>query len=472
MRYPYRFACCGLRSRAGPDAASAHSRGACRVLAPVNIVMFTNTFTPYIGGVAHSVAWLADGLRGEGHRVLVIAPEYDGKAGDETDIIRMPALQNFRGSDFPMPLPLARSLDDRLDTFEPDLVHSHHPFLLGDTALRVAASRNIPIVYTYHTRYELYGHYLAEGVPILERLVLSLALGYCELCDAVIAPSRSMASFLLEHGVESPVTVIPTGIEPASFAGGMGSRVRTELAIPVSAFVVGHVGRLAPEKNLPYLTAAVCLFLAANPAAHLVVVGEGPSRSGMQNMLTAHGFGERVHMLGALESSDLADIYAAMDVFAFSSHSETQGLVLAEAMAAGVPIVALDAFGAREIVHDGENGRLLPANASAERFADALCQVAQLRPKERRRLSEAACRTACSFSRKGTTRATLELYRELLERAPKSHPVASSTWSLAKRRLAQEWRIVGNFGHALGDALFAPDRSAAIEEERPNPEAQ
>jgi glycosyltransferase involved in cell wall biosynthesis len=192
----------------------------------------------------------------------------------------------------------------------------------------------------------------------------------------------------------------------------------------------------------------------------------------MQNMLTEHGFGERVHMLGALESKDLADIYAAMDVFAFSSHSETQGLVLAEAMAAGVPIVALDAFGAREIVRDGENGRLLSANASAERFADTLCQLAELRPKERRRLSAAARRTARSFSREGTTRATLELYRELLERAPRSHPVSSSTWSLAKRRLAQEWRIVGNFAHALGDALFAPDKSAAVDGERPNPGAQ
>src|SRR5690606_29410474 len=130
----------------------------------------------------------------------------------EFGVLRIPAVQNFRGSDFSVPIPLTRSLRETLADFAPDLVHSHHPFLLGDTALRVAATFDLPVVYACHTRYELYGHYVAQDAPLLQRMVLKLALGYCDLCDAVIAPSQSMADFLLEQGVATPINTIPTGI--------------------------------------------------------------------------------------------------------------------------------------------------------------------------------------------------------------------------------------------------------------------
>lgn len=139
----------------------------------MNIVMFTDTYQPHVGGVAHSVAWLAQSLRRAGHRALVVAPEFAGFSEDEPGVVRIPAVQNFRGSDFSVPLPLIRSLHETLTSFVPDLVHSHHPFLLGDTALRVSASFDLPIVYTYHTRYELYGHYVAQDAPLLQRLMLA-----------------------------------------------------------------------------------------------------------------------------------------------------------------------------------------------------------------------------------------------------------------------------------------------------------
>src|SRR5690606_14793396 len=119
----------------------------------MNIVMFTNTYRPHVGGVANSVAWLTDNLRSAGHRVLVVAAEFPGCAPEEFGVLRIPAVQNFRGSDFSVPIPLTRSLRETLADFAPDLVHSHHPFLLGDTALRVAATFDLPVVYACHTRY-------------------------------------------------------------------------------------------------------------------------------------------------------------------------------------------------------------------------------------------------------------------------------------------------------------------------------
>lgn len=419
----------------------------------MNVVMFTNTFSPHVGGVAHSVAWLADGLRRAGHRVLVIAPEYGEAARDEPDVLRIPAIQRFKGSEFSLPIPFTRSLDDAIAAFDPEIVHSHHPFLLGGSALRTSATLDLPIVYTYHTRYELYGHYVAQDAPVFRRLLLSLATGYCNLCDAVIAPSESTARHLAEHGVETPVTVIPTGIDLGFFAGGDGTRARAAARIPADAFVVGHVGRLAAEKNLGFLADAAAFLLASHPAAHLLVAGQGEMAAAIESRLQAAGVADRLHLLGTVEGRRLADVYAAMDVFAFSSLSETQGLVLAEAMAAGVPVVAIDAPGAREIVRDGANGRLLPAASSAMDFAQALAGL----EKRKAQLGGAARASAASFSGEETTARTLGVYSALLSERPVRKRIEGSSWKAAARRVGEEWKIFRNVAHAVGDAVLAPE---------------
>ncbi len=137
----------------------------------MNILMFTNTFTPHIGGVAHSVETLAATLRDLGHQVLVVAPDYPGAPQIEPGVMRIPAIQNFKGSEFSVPLPFSKPLERVLDGFAPEIIHSHHPFLLGHSALRIAAMRMVPVVFTYHTRYELYAHYVARDFAALRRLV-------------------------------------------------------------------------------------------------------------------------------------------------------------------------------------------------------------------------------------------------------------------------------------------------------------
>lgn len=415
--------------------------------------MFTNTFVPHVGGVAHSVSWLARDLRRNGHRVLVVAPEYAEAPEGEEDVLRLPALRNFAGSDFSVPVPFARSIDDAIEAFAPDIVHSHHPFLLGDMALRTGAALDLPVVYTYHTRYELYGHYVAQDAPALRRLILSLSTGYCELCDAVIAPSRSIARHLSANGVETPVSVIPTGIDLTFFSSGDRARARIEAGIPDDAFVVGHVGRLALEKNLDYLSDAVVRFLASSRNAHFLVAGQGEMTLAIRARFEAAGLAGRLHLAGTVTGHRLADIYAAMDVFAFSSLSETQGLVLAEAMAAGVPVVALDAAGAREIVSEGRTGRLLPGNAPAAEFAAAIGWV---EGQNRSRLRAEVRRSVAPYSREETTRKTVSLYASLLALHPGRKPVDDSHWKAVARRVGKEWRIFRNMAHAVGDAVLAP----------------
>ncbi|GAB4351738.1 MAG: glycosyltransferase family 4 protein [Oricola sp.] len=420
----------------------------------MNIVMFTNTYTPHVGGVARAVSGLVHGLRSKDHRVLVVAPTFPGMPKEEEGVVRIPAVQRFAGSDFSMPLPVTLQLTAELDAFEPDIVHSHHPFLLGDTALRVAAGRKIPAVFTYHTRYELYGHYVAQDSEVMKRLVVKLALGYCDLCNHVIAPSESIASLLAANGVTAPISVIPSGIDCALFASGNAGRARDLLAIPQDAPVVGHVGRLAPEKNLAFLIEALSLFLNGNAKAFCIVTGDGPMRPVMERRFLKEGLSPRVRFTGVLTGNDLADAYKAMDIFAFSSLSETQGLVLAEAMASGTPVAALDAPGAREVVRDGENGRLVSAAASPDEFARALAGLVALDKTRAAAMRAQAGNTAQAFSADIALNRTVTLYESLCAHA--APPVKPSTdlWETAKRRIAREVELLGNVAQAVSDAVL------------------
>jgi glycosyltransferase involved in cell wall biosynthesis len=419
----------------------------------MNVVMFTNTFLPHVGGVARAVETLRETLRARGHRVVVVAPEFDEAAGDETDVIRAPAVQHFNGSDFAVAAWVPAELWDELLGLPVDVVHSHHPFLLGGSALRHAASLDRPLVFTHHTRYEDYTHYVPGDLPGMRRFVIELATGYANLCDAVIAPSESIASLLVERGVQAPVHVVPTGVDAELFAHGDGAAARRRVGVPPEAWVVGHVGRLAPEKNLAWLAGVLARFVASRADAHVLVVGCGPSEATIRATFGASGLSDRLHVVGVLERQALADAYHAMNAFAFASHTETQGLVLAEALTAGVPVVALDAPGAREIVRDGSNGHLLRREDASD-FAAALTALADLPPEHRARLVATARETAAAFSRERCTDRLLEVYASVRRRHRAVDP-DDSPWATARRRIAAEWEIWRNVAGAAVEAVAA-----------------
>jgi len=137
----------------------------------MNILMLTNSFTPHVGGVARSVEQFASEFRNLGYRVVIVAPIFEGMPKDEDDVIRLPALQRFNGSDFSVPLPIPGRLRKILEDIRFDVVHSHHPFLLGDTALRIATTRNIPLIFTHHTLYDQYTHYIPGDSPRMKRFI-------------------------------------------------------------------------------------------------------------------------------------------------------------------------------------------------------------------------------------------------------------------------------------------------------------
>ena len=418
----------------------------------MNIVMITNTYLPHVGGVAHSVASFCEEYRRAGHQVLVVAPTFPNHPKEETDVIRVPAIQKFNGSDFSVRIPVPGFLSEKLDRFQPDLIHSHHPFLLGDAALRYASSRSLPLVFTHHTMYEQYTHYVPADLAAMKPFVMSLATEYANLCDQVIAPSESVATALRRRGVQAPLTVIPTGIERDRFAAGDGGKIRKRFGISKDSYVIGHLGRLAPEKNISFLAAAVAAFMDQYEDSQLLVVGAGPAKKDIKAILAGHQLADRLHFTGTLQGRDLVDAYHAMDVFAFASQSETQGMVLAEAMAAGLPVVALDAPGAREVVRDLENGRLL-ASERVEDFSAALTWLVQCSAREKARLRQEALRTAAAFDRTSCAEKALALYRQSEAGSRTAEAYEHSGWAQARRRLEAEWNLWSSRAEAAVQAL-------------------
>src|SRR5262245_596183 len=254
----------------------------------MNICMMSNTYLPHVGGVARSVQTFVEEYRSRGHEVLVVAPSFgENNANDsrgKDGVVRVPAIQQFNHSDFSVSLPLAALFSERIDQFGAHIVHSHHPFLLGDTALRIAASKHVPVVFTHHTLYEEYTHYVPFNSDALKQFTIEISTEYANLCDAVIAPSESIARLIKRRGVKAPITIIPTGIDVQAFASGHGGAFRSAMGIPPGKFVVGHVGRLAPEKNLNFLTRAVARFLKRSTNSVFLVVGAGPTEEEMRRI--------------------------------------------------------------------------------------------------------------------------------------------------------------------------------------------
>lgn len=414
--------------------------------------MVTNTYLPFIGGVERSVLLFTDEYRKMGHRVVIVAPSFQNMPQNEIDVIRVPALQHFNGTDFSVQLPIPGVLHNVIKDFSPDIVHSHHPFLMGDSALRIAAEYKIPIVYTFHTYYERYTHYVPGDSAALKRFVVALVVGYANLCDYVFAPSNSVAAELVKRGVVSPLDVVPTGIEVNEFANGDGKLFRNSIGINSSAFVIGFVSRLAPEKNIEFLGNAVKSFMEKRPDVCFLVIGIGPSENKIKDIFKCDGLEKRIFCPGVLTSKRLVDAYHAMDVFVFASQTETQGLVVIEAMASGVPVVVVDGPGTGEIVQNYKNGRLLK-DENIEEFCDALSWIEKLSPQKKNQIRQTAANSVIPFTKEICAARAVDIYMSLLAKSYMVRDHVNSVWEKTKMLIKMELELIKNMTRATGAAI-------------------
>ncbi|MEZ6129991.1 MAG: glycosyltransferase [Planctomycetaceae bacterium] len=426
----------------------------------MNITMFTNTYLPHVGGVANSVYRCETELRRRGFHVDVVAPEFEGAEESQEHLLRVPAIQNFNGSDFSLRLPQPWLVSDFIDQQQPQVIHSHHPFLLGDAALRTAYERNLPLVFTHHTMYEQYTHYVPLDSDAMQRVAIQMATEYCNLCTHVIAPSESIRELLTRRGVTVPITAIPTGIDLEFFGGGDRNRFLRQYDIDHNATVIGHVGRLAEEKNLTFLANAMARYLSDHASAVFVVVGDGSDRKSMEARLLDEVHPRQILFTGCQTGPELADAYAAMDLFAFASQSETQGMVVAEALAAGSSVVALDGPGVREIVCE-QNGRLLPGDASEQEFADALTELTA-EPHRLSRIGEVARESVKPLGMQACADQLAQLYASMAAEFEANKDHEFGPWDQLQGRIEAEWKLIVEKASALSAAITETEATRAV----------
>jgi 1,2-diacylglycerol 3-alpha-glucosyltransferase len=417
----------------------------------MNILMVTNTYEPIIGGLEKSVKDFSSEYRARGHKVLIVTPEHKGQK-PQPEVFRARAIQNFNGTDFSIELPVHPDLSQKLDIFKPDLVHSHHPYLIGDTALRIARQYKCGLVFTHHSLYELNTHYVPLDQKRLKKFVIALSVEYCNLSDQIIAPSPSIAKIIKERGVKKPVEIIPTGIRIDDFRSGDGTSFRQKHGISTESFVIGLVSRLAPEKNIDFLTQALITYLRSNEKAVFLAVGQGQSGKLLEKKFISQGLQKRLHMVGKLKGKDLTDAYHAMDVFAFASLSETQGLVLAEAFASGVPVVAVDAPGVRDVVQDKINGRLIEKGDPGA-FSKALEWVSRLSRQEYDNIRAAAVKRAEDFCLEKSVEKVLSLYEKVIDRKEAQSVCDFSSWHKILSLIKAEAALARSFVKAAQEAF-------------------
>jgi len=419
----------------------------------MRILMMTNTYFPIVGGLEQSIASFSEEFKTLGHEVLTVTPAFGGAPVEEQGVIRLPAFQKFNRTIFSVNFPVSRLLTQLMKEFSPDIIHSHCPFFMGDFALRLSRQHAIPLVFTYHTMFEEYAHDLPVQNEGVKRFMVKLAAGYADLVDRLIVPCESVQEILLKRGVKTPMEVVPTGIDLERFSKGDGKGFREQNHIPPDALVIGHAGRLASEKNLDFLIHCMVEALKKDERVHALIVGKGSSEKMIKDTFQEAGLQERVHLVGVLHYQHLVDAYFAMDVFAFASLSETQGIVLIEAMASGAPVVALDAPGARDMVQDGSNGRLL-MEMDQPGFSEALLWVLHRAFEETQAIKQAARTTAGEYTIGASAKRMLEIYEDARSKKTVSVGKRNSSQFLLWWQLKAEWDIYRNYVKSIATSIF------------------
>jgi glycosyltransferase involved in cell wall biosynthesis len=346
----------------------------------VRVLFISDVYFPRVNGVSTSIRTFRQDLALQDVHTRLVAPHYDcppEAAPEEQGVLRVPAARVPRDpEDRRMRWrALTRALD-ALPASEFDLVHIHTPFLAHYAGVRFARRANIACIATYHTFFEEYLHHYLPLLPrrLSRLLARSFTRSQCAAVQALIAPSEPMRAVLTGYGVSTPIHVLPTGLAADRFRAGDGRAFRARAGIDAQRPLVTYIGRVAHEKNIGFLVEVFRRVLASVPEALLVIAGEGPARAALRQQVAHLGLEGHVHFAGYLErDSALLDCYAAADVFVFASRTETQGLVLLEAMAQGVPVVSTAELGTRSILVPGSGALVVPEQQ--QEFAAAVVRV-------------------------------------------------------------------------------------------------
>jgi 1,2-diacylglycerol 3-alpha-glucosyltransferase len=397
----------------------------------MRIGMMVDTYKPHISGVTNYISLNKRYLEQTGHEVFVFTFGDEDYPDEEPNVIRSPGVPLFDTGMY-INVRHGRKAYNLMRTM--DLIHVHHPFTSGALSISFCRPRGIPVVFTNHTRYDLYVQAYLSGVADLVSgtFVQTYLPIFCRSCDLVISPSEGMRRVLVRMGVEVPIEVIPNGVDLNPFRQPAAPQERARFGFRPDDVILIYTGRLGPEKNLQFLLRSFAGTAQAYEHVGLVLVGEGPERDNLQDQVLQRGLKDRVHFTGMVPYSEMPCYLAMADAFVTASVTEVHPLSVIEAMAAGLPVLGIQSPGVGDTIEDGKTGFLSPEEDLAAFTARMMRLV--IDHENRKVMASRAREAAENYAVEKTVQLVLKRYKEVIEKAaPRKNDLRARTYRFLDR---------------------------------------
>jgi len=383
----------------------------------MRIAFFTNCYKPLVNGVVTSIVSLKEAYERKGHETYVFAPQVDGYIDQEKNVFRYRSVNLTKKVKYPIAIPLSFRAKKVISEFNPDIIHIHHPFVLSSPAIMYGKKLGIPKILTLHTQYEQYAYYIA---PIPQKLtheaIKMIISNLAYKIDCITTPSESMKDLIKSYGIKNRIEVIPNAIELDSFRQKDELKcleIKKRYNLKENDKIILYVGRIAQEKSIDKIIEALAIIKKkGSNNVKLLIVGEGPALDELRQLVRSLQIEEEVIFTGVVSNKEIRHYYKIAYLFAIASTTETFGIVIIEALASGIPVLAVRAPGAVDILTDGLDGLLV--DDDVEKFANALDKIIR-EPELRERLSWGALKTSEKYSIDIVSERMLNLYREVIE---------------------------------------------------------
>jgi 1,2-diacylglycerol 3-alpha-glucosyltransferase len=416
----------------------------------LRIAHFTNTYFPVMSGVVRSISTFRRAQEQLGHTVFVFGQDAPGHEDEEPFVFRYPSF-NIPIRNYPATIPVSPYIDWVLPILKPDVLHAHHPSPMGNAASDKAEKLGAPLVFTHHTRYQEYAQHMGLPEEMVRELIERQLADYMEKCQHIIAPSQSIKQMIeTTYGIRQRVTVIPTGIDLAPYQRANGRVIRQQRNWTDGQRIIVTIGRLAAEKNFATLIQAAAIVMQRHADVKLAIIGDGPDKADLEKLARKLGIADRVDFVGRVPFDQVPNYLKAADYFSFASVTETQGLVTLEAMAADLPVIAVDATGTSDIVEHEKDGLL--TRDDSDDLAAGLERILQEKGLAEQ-LREGAKAKAQSYETLHVTERMIAVYEQAIEdkqancyvEADKRLPIYAVAWNMLVDK-TEKWTAKINVG--------------------------
>lgn len=380
----------------------------------LRIGLFTDTYAPQVNGVSISLQLISEGLKKRGHQVTIFAPRFPGYKDDQSNVMRLPSLKYLNNPPIYVAVLGTPRSTWSLTRRHFDVLHAHSPLSVGLLAYLTASTKRLPLIYTYHTSITDYTHYVKfiGGTSVMKYAARWFSAASTNLGDQIVVPSPKFERLLHEQKVRRNIHVVPNGIDLSSFqtAKNPGS-IRRKLGIKPDAPILLTVGRMDPEKRLDFVVDAFVRIAGSNPDVHLVFAGDGSARKSIESQALGTKVKDRIHFLGMVARAELPDVLHDADLFLSASTTEVHPISVIEAIASGLPIVAVKDEAFEGMIENDQNGYMVPLNL--ETYADTISALLTDREKLTRFGKHSAALSE-KYSIEGQVKALEKLYMEAI----------------------------------------------------------